>query len=84
MKLKELESLMQVRLFCGIDFMRYAVDHPSSTPSALLRLLQGVAPFATPKVELEQYPTGAHLASRLLYTVSHTCWCGAPGRWSSA
>jgi hypothetical protein len=28
-----------------------------------------VAVFRDPKVELEQYPTGAHLASRLLYTV---------------
>lgn len=30
---------------------------------------QDIAPFEDPKVELEQYPTGAHLASRLLYTV---------------
>lgn len=28
-----------------------------------------MAVFRDPKVELEQYPTGAHLASRLLYTV---------------
>lgn len=28
-----------------------------------------MAVFRNPKVELEQYPTGAHLASRLLYTV---------------
>ncbi len=25
--------------------------------------------FSQPKVELEQYPTGAHIASRMLYTV---------------
>jgi hypothetical protein len=31
---------------------------------------QDVAPFVNPKIELEQYPTGAHLASRLLFTAS--------------
>lgn len=37
--------------------------------------LQGIAPFASPKVELEQYPTGPHLASRLLFTVRESsCW----------
>jgi len=30
--------------------------------------LQQVKPFEYPKVELEQYPTSAHLASRMLYT----------------
>lgn len=30
---------------------------------------QDIAPFDSPKVELEQYPTGPHLASRLLFTV---------------
>jgi predicted RNA methylase len=35
-------------------------------------LLQGVEPFREPKVELEQYPTGAHLAARLLHAVAHT------------
>lgn len=34
-------------------------------------LMQDIAPFADPKVELEQYPTGPHLAARLLYTVGH-------------
>ena len=33
---------------------------------------QDIAPFDSPKVELEQYPTGPHLASRLLFTVSVT------------
>eukprot|EP00889_Picochlorum_renovo_P002689 jgi/Picre1/29719/NNA_005102.t1 len=33
-------------------------------------MLQDVAVFRDPKVELEQYPTGAHLASRLLYTAA--------------
>ncbi|KAL4517990.1 hypothetical protein Ndes2526A_g02356 [Nannochloris sp. 'desiccata'] len=35
-------------------------------------LMQDIAPFADPKVELEQYPTGPHLAARLLYTVAHS------------
>uniref|UniRef100_A0A1D1ZTQ7 Methyltransferase-like protein 5 n=1 Tax=Auxenochlorella protothecoides TaxID=3075 RepID=A0A1D1ZTQ7_AUXPR len=35
-------------------------------------LMQEVSPFLQPKVELEQYPTGAHLASRLLYTVANS------------
>lgn len=30
---------------------------------------QDVRVFEEPKVELEQYPTGAHIASRMLYTV---------------
>ncbi len=30
--------------------------------------VQDVAPFEVPKVELEQYPTGAHIAARMLYT----------------
>lgn len=29
-----------------------------------------MAPFEKPKVELEQYPTGPHLASRLLFAVA--------------
>lgn len=33
--------------------------------------MQDIAPFQTPKIELEQYPTGAHLASRLLYTAAN-------------
>jgi hypothetical protein len=32
--------------------------------------LQDIEPFAQPKVQLEQYPTGADIASRMLYTVS--------------
>lgn len=39
---------------------------PSLTPASAL---QDIAPFEEPKIELEQYPTGPHLASRLLYTV---------------
>lgn len=34
---------------------------------------QEIAPFEEPKIELEQYPTGPHLASRLLYTVRPRC-----------
>lgn len=30
---------------------------------------QDIAVFSDPKVDLEQYPTGPHLASRLLFTV---------------
>lgn len=33
-------------------------------------LLQDIEPFDTPRVELEQYPTGVHVAARMLYTVS--------------
>lgn len=32
-------------------------------------LMQDMQPFENPKVELEQYPTGPHIASRMLYTV---------------
>lgn len=35
----------------------------------LQSLMQDIAPFAEPRIELEQYPTGPHLASRLLFTV---------------
>jgi hypothetical protein len=34
---------------------------------------QDIEPFANPKPHLEQYPTGAHLASRMLYTVRGAC-----------
>ncbi|GIL76696.1 hypothetical protein Vretimale_8826 [Volvox reticuliferus] len=32
-------------------------------------LMQDIAPFPWPKVDLEQYPTGPHLASRLLFAI---------------
>nr|CAB3469768.1 unnamed protein product [Digitaria exilis] len=35
-------------------------------------LLGGLTQFPAPKVELEQYPTGPHIASRMLYTLYHT------------
>jgi len=46
---------------------------------------QDVAPFEAPKVELEQYPTGAHIAARMLYTArTKHCTglraCNLPGR----
>ena len=45
---------------------RLLPPHPSlAHPS---HLLKEIAPFEEPKIELEQYPTGPHLASRLLYT----------------
>jgi len=31
---------------------------------------QDIQPFSRPKVDLEQYPTGAEIASRMLFTVS--------------
>lgn len=37
----------------------------------LQSLMQDIAVFDNPKVELEQYPTGPHLASRLLFTVDN-------------
>lgn len=33
--------------------------------------MQEIAPFAEPKIELEQFPTGAELASRFLFTVDN-------------
>uniref|UniRef100_A0A453QSS5 Uncharacterized protein n=1 Tax=Aegilops tauschii subsp. strangulata TaxID=200361 RepID=A0A453QSS5_AEGTS len=33
-------------------------------------LLGGLTQFSDPKVELEQYATGPHIASRMLYTVA--------------
>ncbi|XP_062233556.1 uncharacterized protein LOC133930815 isoform X1 [Phragmites australis] len=35
-------------------------------------LLGGLTQFPEPKVELEQYPTGAHIASRMLYTAENS------------
>ncbi|PSC71671.1 methyltransferase 5 [Micractinium conductrix] len=35
-------------------------------------LMQDIAPFEDPKIDLEQYPTGPHLAARLLFTVANT------------
>ncbi len=53
----------------------------------LLPAWQDIAPFADPKIELEQFPTGAHLASRLLFTVQglHAAACGGTSRhhWRS-
>ncbi|KAG4141231.1 hypothetical protein ERO13_D06G063200v2 [Gossypium hirsutum] len=55
-------------------------------------LLGDLQQFTTPKVELEQYPTGPHIASRLLYTAENSfddisnkvvadfgCGCGTLG-----
>lgn len=36
----------------------------------LEQLLQGVRPFGAPKAHLEQYPTSAHIAARILTTVN--------------
>lgn len=88
MKLKELESLMQVqRVVCGYNACCYQCKRcphvPATAPPRSHRRLalppppchpQDIAPFANPKIELEQYPTGPHLASRLLYTVRGEGW----------
>lgn len=37
----------------------------------LQSLMQDIAVFDNPKLDLEQYPTGPHLASRLLFTVDN-------------
>ncbi|XP_074558583.1 uncharacterized protein LOC141814527 [Curcuma longa] len=55
-------------------------------------LLGTLQQFSHPKIELEQYPTGPHIASRLLYTAENTygdisgkivadfgCGCGTLG-----
>lgn len=55
-------------------------------------LLGGLQQFPNPKVELEQYPTGPHIASRMLYTAENSfgdvsgkvvadfgCGCGTLG-----
>ncbi|KAH9606238.1 hypothetical protein KSS87_022947 [Heliosperma pusillum] len=55
-------------------------------------LLGNLDQFSSPKIELEQYPTGAHIASRMLYTAEHSfgdvsdkvvadfgCGCGTLG-----
>jgi predicted RNA methylase len=50
--------------------MNICVSHSTlSLYFQLFRTSQDIAPFADPKIELEQYPTGPHLAARLLYTV---------------
>ncbi|XP_031272201.1 methyltransferase-like protein 5 isoform X1 [Pistacia vera] len=55
-------------------------------------LLGGLEQFSNPKVELEQYPTGPHIAARMLYTAENSfgdvtdklvadfgCGCGTLG-----
>ncbi|XP_009607551.1 uncharacterized protein LOC107797895 isoform X3 [Nicotiana tabacum] len=55
-------------------------------------LLGSLEQFSSPKIELEQYPTGAHIASRMLYTADNSfedvnskvvadfgCGCGTLG-----
>lgn len=42
--------------------------------------LQGIDTFSAPKVELEQYPTGPEIASRMLFTVRGTLWTGPDAR----
>lgn len=83
MKLKELESLMQVCCRSS-QTSRGGVRRrtPHAAPAAACPLparrcctisprppVQDIAPFEDPKIELEQYPTGPHIAARMLYTV---------------
>lgn len=55
-------------------------------------VLGQIRQFASPKIELEQYPTGAHIASRMMYLARNTyqdiedkvvadfgCGCGTLG-----
>ena len=35
-----------------------------------MSMSQDIQPFVRPKVDLEQYPTGAEIASRILFTVN--------------
>ena len=66
---------MQVKDCLTFGMQRTA---PPPLPSPLLMLSQSsgptrcrqdIRPFESPDVNLEQYPTGAELASRLLFTV---------------
>jgi hypothetical protein len=72
MKLKELHSLMQAS---SHEWNGWPT--PPLVAVSIDRMLrsQDIQPFAKPKVELEQYPTGCHLASRMLFTVRplHAC-----------
>ena len=79
MKLKELQSLLQVSFL--ITLWTLQTDHwwGLSTYSAkciayrhdvIWASMQDVEAFDQPKVELEQYPTSVELAARMLYTVS--------------
>ena len=67
MKLKELHSLMQVSFVVSLCIS-------SAICLPIRRYVQDIAAFEDPKVELEQYPTGPHLASRLLFTVGTATW----------
>lgn len=67
MKLKELHSLMQVRFGVSLS-LRIAAC------LSMCCYVQDIAVFEDPKVELEQYPTGPHLASRFLFTVGTATW----------
>ncbi|KAJ8479730.1 hypothetical protein OPV22_023457 [Ensete ventricosum] len=82
-------------------FVRWGLEHrpPVTHPirremklKQLESLLGTLQQFSHPKVELEQYPTGPHIASRLLYTAENTfgdingkvvadfgCGCGTLG-----
>ena len=74
MKLKELQSLMQVchALPRSVNIVATPMSH-----SAIYLLkdvdMQDISVFENPKLDLEQYPTGPHLASRLLFTVRYHC-----------
>ncbi len=73
MKLKELHAAMQVESLCLPYFdeqVLHILDEGVSHGFHNCYLhLQGIQPFSRPKVALEQYPTGAEIASRMLFTV---------------
>lgn len=94
MKLKELHALMQVGYSlelqqtcerCATWIGGHVLRSVRIHQALLLSLLpQDIEPFSRPKVQLEQYPTGADIASRMLYTVSRRCsssctCCGSCG-----
>ena len=59
----------------GIPSVNIAATPTSQSAIFLLKSvdMQDIAVFDNPKLDLEQYPTGPHLASRLLFTVRYHC-----------
>ncbi|KAL8503219.1 hypothetical protein ACS0TY_022095 [Phlomoides rotata] len=93
--LMELNTLHQLPVPCY-----HSVQHHARRPELELKmklkqlegLLGSLTQFDNPKIELEQYPTGPHIASRLLFTAENSfgdlrdkvvadfgCGCGTLG-----
>jgi len=51
---------------------RSIVSFPTMKLKQLESYLSQVAPFENPQYELEQYPTSAHLASRMIFTAANS------------